>query len=222
MLLRLITKKPETPGITTFVFKPDVPFSWQAGQYLHYILPHPNVDDRGTGRWFTISAPPFIGNPSMTTRHFYEQSSSFKKALFKLEIGDQIEADGPGGDFVIDEKAVQHVFIAGGIGITPFCAMLGQLEHDKKDLNIGLLYLNRDKNVVYKNLLNNLQKSQSNFKVNYYIDRAITMADLAKYPRDETVFYLSGPKQMVEAYQTMLTEMGIEKKKIKLDYFPGY
>src|SRR3990172_4431075 len=127
MRLRFVEKEPEVSGVYSFLFEPDLPvgqagkkISWQPGQYLHYELPHPDADDRGIERWFTISAPPYEGLPTITTRFDHEHSSSFKNALRKLEPGTEIEAGEPRGDFLLDPDASRHVLIAGGIGITPY------------------------------------------------------------------------------------------------------
>src|SRR5437870_6884333 len=47
----------------------DAPLKWQAGQFLHYSLPHPDADDRGITRYFTIASAPFeIGRASCRER----------------------------------------------------------------------------------------------------------------------------------------------------------
>ena len=130
MNLRLIERHSETNGVLTFTFEPEQPMVWQAGQYLHYTLRHDQEDDRGSERWFTIAAPPFERRPRITTR-LAAESSSFKQALGRLPLGGVIEADGPEGDFVVDDPEHDYVFIAGGIGITPFRAILLQLDHDR-------------------------------------------------------------------------------------------
>src|ERR1041384_4268888 len=102
MKLRLAEKKPEISNVTTFIFEAGQALEWQAGQYMHFLLPHPEEDDRGVGRYFTISNPPYEGKPSITTRFDTERSSTFKKALKALEIGQEIESDdGPKGQFTL-------------------------------------------------------------------------------------------------------------------------
>src|SRR5699024_8075868 len=98
MELTLKEKKEEVPGIWTFVFEPEAPLQWKAGQYLHYVLPHDGADDRGNERWFTIAAAPGETNPKITTRHAEGQVSSFKQKLFAMNVGETVEADGPEGE----------------------------------------------------------------------------------------------------------------------------
>ncbi len=76
----------------------------------------------------------------MLTTRFAPKSSSFKKALKNLRRGDAVEAHDLEGDFVMDDSKKTFVFIAGGIGITPFRAILLDLDYNKKPLNVQLLY----------------------------------------------------------------------------------
>src|SRR5690348_2113469 len=98
MNLKLIEKKQETLDVVTFVFEPEAPLVWSAGQYIHYILRHDSADDRGEERWFTVSSAPYTKHPSITTRFAPEHGSSFKAALAKLAVGDSIEMTGVEGD----------------------------------------------------------------------------------------------------------------------------
>jgi ferredoxin-NADP reductase len=79
MKLRLIQKHQELHDVCSFVFEPEEPITWEAGQYMHYNFPHPDTDDRGVERWFTISTAPFEKNIRITTRLALEKGSSFKK-----------------------------------------------------------------------------------------------------------------------------------------------
>src|SRR5438874_67399 len=69
MKLRLIEKRREAADATTsFIFYPDHPLKWQAGQFLHYVLPHDNADDRQDDRYFTIASAPQETNVRLTAR----------------------------------------------------------------------------------------------------------------------------------------------------------
>lgn len=127
MGLTLLEKHPEAGDATSFIFKPETPLVWQAGQFLHYNLLHQNPDERKAERYFTIASAPFEQNIWLTTRHM-EKGSSFKAALFALPIGGNIEANGPEGDFVVNDLAREFIFIAGGIGITPYRSILLDLD----------------------------------------------------------------------------------------------
>lgn len=206
----------------SFIFDPQEAISWQAGQYLHYVLEHNNPDERGVERWFTIAAAPFENHIQITTRFDGEKQSSFKQALLAMEPSAQIEADGPKGSFTLLPGDIKHVFIAGGIGITPYRSMLAQMHHDNNMADIDLLYANRDQNFVFGEELKQIAAAHSSFKVIEFIDKRIQENDLEPYFQDNSaVFYLSGPRPMVESYEAQLKSK-VGEDRVKTDYFPGY
>lgn len=224
--LKLVDKKPLFNDVITFVFEPEQPLAWQPGQYMHYYFEHPDTDERGIERWFTISSPPYEKHITITTRFTPDKGSSFKKALKELPVGSTIKAEGPGGKFVIDDSSGKKpILVAGGIGITPYHSMLMQMDHDGQDINAELLYANRDENFVFGDKFEALQARHPNFKIHKFVgDRHIGEADLKPYADDpNTLIYVSGPEPMVEAFEEMLKEkLNVPEDRIKLDFFPGY
>lgn len=211
----------------SFFFKPKRKFSWRAGQYLFYTIPSDNPDSRGVTRYFTISSAPFEKHIAITTRIF-KNSSTFKKSLMKLKAGDEIEASGPDGDFIVTNLKRNLVFIAGGIGITPFRSILAESAHSGQNLNVQLLYANKNENIVFKDELESLKNKTSNLKINYFISSAhidaqsieklITNNKLTNNP----LFYVSGPSNFVRAIRDILKSQNVSKENIKLDFFSGY
>jgi len=225
MKFKLIEKRNEVPNVTSFIFQPEAPVQWQAGQYIHYMLPHESVDDRGAERWFTVASAPYETTPMITTRHASEHGSSFKEKLFSLEAGDNVEAGMPEGDFVLEATDRAYVFIAGGIGITPFHSILKQADHDGTKLNVTLLYGNRDKQAPYKAELEAFAERNPNLKIQYILSpQVIDEAVVRQYVPDLSapLFYLSGPEPMVKGLAQTLESMGVAPERIKLDDFPGY
>lgn len=223
MKFTLISKKKEISNVKTFVFKPEKPILWKAGQYLIYSLPHENQDLRGKMRFFTISSSPFEKNPSITTRIFGKKGSSFKNTLDSLKIGDEINAKGPDGDFIIKDYKKSYVFIAGGIGITPFHSILKQLDFEKKKIRAILLYTSSNKSFVFEEELNKLAYKNYNLEIIYMaafkkIDKKI----LENFKDSKYVFFVSGPDPMVDVIENILLNLKIPKENIKLDYFSGY
>jgi ferredoxin-NADP reductase len=223
--LKLVEKKALFEDVITFVFEPNEPITWQPGQYMHYYFEHPDTDERGIERWFTISAPPYEKHVTITTRFTEEKGSSFKKSLKNLPVGGTVKAEGPGGKFVLSDDSKKPILIAGGIGVTPYHSMLLQMDHDGQDINAELLYANRDENFVFGDELNALAAKHPNFKIHKFVgDRHIEEADLKPYVDDpNTVIYVSGPEPMVEAFEETLKEkLRTPEDRVKLDFFPGY
>lgn len=225
MKLTLAERKEEAGDIISFFFLPDAPLTWQAGQFLHYVLPHQNPDDRGIERWFTIASSPHEGRVQVTTRFTREKGSSFKRALRELAVGATIEADRPEGDFVITDPNQASVFIAGGVGITPYRAILLDLAHRGLPIHVTLLYGNRSDEFVFSGELDAITRTHQTFKVHYFIGPAkmdkTSIRNLIPN-LEQPIFYTSGPEPMVETVETMLAEMGVPDEHSKRDYFPGY
>lgn len=224
MKLKLISTKPEASDVTSFIFEPSEPLKWKPGQFLHYTFPHQNVDDRGIERWFTIAAAPFENHVMVTTRFADDRSSSFKTALKNMQVGNVIEADGPEGEFVIEDFTQKYVLLAGGIGVTPFRSMLLQYTHDGNQLQADLLYANRNDEFVFEAELNSVLPKQPNFRIQKIVERQISEGDIRGVAPDLSIpyFYISGPKPMAFFYQDMLKGLGVAEEKIKLDKFPNY
>jgi ferredoxin-NADP reductase len=225
MKLKLARRNVESADVESFIFKPAEPLVWKAGQYLHYVLNHGKTDDRGSDRWFTIASAPYERHVMITTRFAAERGSTFKKALKALKPGDSIEVSDLDGDFLLGDLRKEYVFLAGGIGITPFRAMLKQAAHVGKPLRATLIYANRKEVAAYKKELDAMARRNPNLKIHYLVHpQCIDQETIKELVPDlkTPLFYVSGPEPMVENVGKMLEEMGIPKKRIKQDWFPGY
>ena len=211
--------------VQEFVFKAPEGFMWEAGQYMHYILPHDNVDDRGTERWFTNSAAPSEGEVRITTRINHEHSSSFKQALQNLQPGDEIEADGPEGNFTLQDLSRNYIFIVGGIGITPVRSMLIEARARGQQPSATVLYANRTQEITFQEELAALTSHNPNLRVEYIvspnrIDEEVLRSAIQS--TDNPLFYVSGPEPMVKTMIEQLKTLGITEDNIRADDFPGY
>ena len=148
--------------------------------------------------------------------------SKFKQHLNSLKPGDTIETYELGGDFTWeDEPSEPIVMVAAGIGITPFRSILVERDHQDKKLNGTLLYFNRDDNVPFRGLLDDMAKKHPEFKYQVIVGERITgdrILELAPQSKEQVV-YLSGAKPMVLALAEELEKKGV---KTKQDRFPGY
>ncbi len=231
MELTLIEKRRETLDATSFFFQPALPILWTPGQFLIYTLNHENPDLRGKMRFFTVSSAPFENHIAITTKIDDKAPSSFKKTLNQMPIGGKIEGKGPDGDFVVKDPFAEYVFIAGGIGITPFRSILTKMNHDSaishKPLatRVTLLYANKNDDIPFKKELEEITRSNPNIKIHYFVSpMRITKDSIEKIIPDlkKPLYYISGPNAMVEDMQNILKSLGIEDRKIKSDYFDGY
>jgi ferredoxin-NADP reductase/nitrite reductase/ring-hydroxylating ferredoxin subunit len=221
----LAATRPEAPDVMSFLFRSEAPLSWRAGQFLRYRLPHPDPDDRGTARYFTIASAPFEGHVMLTTRFDGERTSSFKRALRELPIGATVEVGRPAGDFTVSDPDRAHVLIAGGIGITPFRAMLLDLDHRTHPVNATLVYAHRTAEVVYRSEIEALRDRHPGLVVRHVVSpEHVTEAMIHSVAPDleAPLFYVSGPEPFVEGVEGMLSGLRVPDTHVKRDYFPGY
>ncbi len=218
-------------NIVSFWFEPEKPIQYEAGQYIEMSLPHEHPDDRGIKRWFTLSSSPSDAPLVSITTKFAEKSSSFKFALHALKVGDSVHLTGPFGDFVLPiDSARPLVFVAGGIGITPFHSIIKFLYDTKQERNITFLYsVNTEHEMVFQDLFEHygmkrvivVSKSEGSWDGQTGQLTGGRILELTR-PADDALIYISGPEPMVEAFDAQLAEIGIDKTRLVGDFFPGY
>ncbi|MEK7498062.1 MAG: FAD-dependent oxidoreductase [Patescibacteria group bacterium] len=237
MKATLIKKVDEARATKSFVFETEKEVSYDPGQYFYFTLPKLDYPDpRGETRHFTISYSPTEGkNLQITTR--IREESGFKKTLDSLPIGTPVEVEGPTGTFILDESEPgPHVFIAGGIGITPFRSFIKYVI-DKQSLagsagkglktQIHLIYSNSDSDFTFKKELEDWDRENENIKVDFIDSSKIGHLDEAMIKRlisDITLptYWVVGPPLMVDAVEKILETMKISGNKIRAEKFTGY
>ncbi len=224
--------KDEAENIRTFYFRPEKPVYFTAGQYAEWTLKHPNPDDRGVKRWFTISSSPTEEFVTITTKYAGDdKSSSFKKALFAMQPDQEILMSDSMGDFVLP-KLIQTplVFVAGGIGITPFHSILEWLAATKEERPIKFLYAVRNEDeIVFQDTFEragvHVTIVVSDPTAAWGGERGRLSAEMIlglEKPTDDTLVYVSGPEPMVEGLEKDLKKAGLAKQQFVGDFFPNY
>jgi ferredoxin-NADP reductase len=123
---------------------------------MEWTLAHPNTDDRGNRRYFTLASSPAERNLRLGVK-FYQKSSTFNKAMLSMDKDTEIVASQVAGDFVLpDDPQQKCVFLAGGIGVTPFRSMIKYLLDSRQRRPITLFYTATTVNdFVYNNTFAN-------------------------------------------------------------------
>jgi ferredoxin-NADP reductase len=207
------------PGVVTYQWTTPKPVSWQAGQYGVFYIQHPNWDSKGPERKFSISSAPH--QPlAFTTR---TSSSSFKQSLERLGIGQSIQLKNIGGQFALNKQEAHQplIFIAGGIGITPFRAMLVDLSENNKDAAIHLVYINSNEDFIFNGELNNLANQLPNLSLDFLIGRrSLSPHNLKQIPTlADAKIFISGPTPFLDHVETQLQQAGIDDDAIEYDDF---
>lgn len=237
LVLTLQEKKQLATEVWEFVFAPSKQLAFFPGQYMEWTLAVPNPDDRGNRRYFTIASSSTEKEIKLGVK-IPAAASTYKQQLLQLNKGDKLFAGQLGGEFILPEIAAEKlVFIAGGIGITPFRSMIQYLLDTNQKRDIVLFYVCSDgSEFAYKHIFAEAQK-----KLGLQVEYVITKADRAPknwsgqvgYITAEMItkvvpeyanrtYFLSGPHGMVTAYEKVLATVGIPTRHIKTDYFPGF
>lgn len=238
LVLQFKQKNKIAPHIYEFIFSKNGEFRFLPGQYLEWTLPERSADGRGNRRYFTIASSPENKDLLLGVKIDENQSSKFKKTLLSMKKGDTIVASQLSGDFVLPEDTAQNlVFIAGGIGITPFRSMIEHVLHAGEKRNITLFYTASTKEeFVYTDLFQQAEK-KGILKIVYIItDKEnvpsywkgekgyLSIKILHKHANigEAYLFYISGPNAMVDSYKKLLLSQNVQRTKIMTDYFPGF
>jgi ferredoxin-NADP reductase len=146
-------------------------FTFLPGQYIRMTLDLPLPDERGNGRFFSITSSPLDSHfLSIATRI---SQSVFKKTLINLSLGTQVKFFGPTGKFILNEEEKRPlIFLAGGIGITPFRSMIIYAAEKNLSLPITLFasFSVVEEMVFYKELTE-ISTDHQNLKVIYTITK---------------------------------------------------
>lgn len=204
---------------------------------MEWTLPHKNPDVRGNRRYFTIASSPTEKDIMLGVR-IIDDGSSFKKTLLNLNTKDKISIGSLAGDFTLAKNPnLKLVFLAGGIGITPFRSMLKYLidKGERRDIVLFHLCSNGD-DFIYDDVFNEaenkiglqmycLLSEKENVPVNFKGEFGHLSKDLLfkKVPDYRSrLFYISGSNAMVDMIKVTLKKAGVKSSKIVTDYFSGY
>ena len=221
-----------------FIFASDRKFTFRPGQYMEWTLAHRHPDSRGNRRYFTIASAPTEEDVRIGVK-FYPEPSSFKNRLASMNPGATIVVSQRAGDFVMPNNNQQKlVFIAGGIGVTPFRSMIQNLLDKNEKRPITLLYSCKTvADIAYKEIFDKAvgelgiktvyviaepdQASNNHLEMRHgLIDKTMIIEEIPDFK--ERMFYISGPHAMVAAFKKTLKGVGIKRSRIKIDFFPGY
>ena len=246
MKFTLIEKRDEAKGTKSFIWEPEKALDYLPGQYFYFTLWELNYPDpRGATRHFTLSSSP-TETPliSLTTR--IREQSGYKKTLDELAIGSVVDGEGPNGTFILDPTpqelrgASENIFVAGGIGITPFRSMIKYAIDKNLDIPIHLIYSNSlPEEITFRAELEEWSKKFPNFK----LDMTVTKPEESKEKWTGTVgridenllkklitndqllianYWLCGPPPMVDGLEQVLGKLGLSVGRVRSEKFTGY
>jgi ferredoxin-NADP reductase len=236
-LIKLLSRHEIAERTTAFRFERPPNWTFKAGQCLDMtLLDPPETDAEGNTRAFSIASGPHEETLLVATRI---RDTAFKRVLNAMPVGSSVKIEGPSGNLTLHNNVARTaVFVAGGIGITPFRSILVRAAKEKLPHRILLLYSNRrPEDAPFLDELQALEKENPNYKL------VACMTGMAKSHRSwqgemgpidkdmllrhvkdaaSPIFYLAGPPEMVKGLHAVINEAGVDDDDIRAEDFFGY
>lgn len=228
--IALVLKKPEG-------------FEFKAGQFTSLQLnktektrTDSNAGDKMDSRYLTIASAPVDKELTFVTRN---TRSDFKKKLFSLKAGDTIYLSIAEGQLLLKpEPKRKHIFIAGGIGVTPFHSLIREIYLNDMSYESLLLVSNRNlESAIFHDEFCDLDAKYSDFRYCPSLTKSIPDDWPKKFEQGRInlemvkrqagilhhcIFYLAGSIGFVEDLHTSLVNEGVTSSRIKKEVFYGY
>ena len=236
-LSKLVSRQEVAERTTAFRFEKPSNWIFKAGQFLDMTLLDPaETDAEGNTRAFSIASAPHEETLLVATRM---RDTAFKRVLNTMPPGSAVKIEGPSGSLTLHNNVKRTaVFLAGGIGITPFRSMVFRAAKEKLPHRIFLFYSNRrPEDAPFLDELQALEKENPNYKL------IASMTEMAKSHRPwrgevglidkemlarylkgavSPIYYVAGPPEMVKGLHTAINEAGVDDDDIRAEEFAGY
>ena len=230
-----IDSKRETPTTASYRFSTrGSGFRYLSNQAIRLILPRVE-DPWGPARTFSLSSSPT--EPDLAQVTVKLTNSPYKTALAALEPGERVIALGPLGDLLYDPSR-ESLFIAGGIGVSPFRGMIRFAADRGSHSKIRLLYSARSPDeLAFKPELDEIAATDPAIAVEYTVTRPEAKAAwLGRTGRiDEPlarsslraldhpkVFVVGTPQMAIETLDLLRTRLGVQEDDLEYEFFRGY
>ena len=220
-----------TDNVCTYVLTPERRCPrYKPGQFLHFAIDNYDPSFQWPeSRVFSIANSPTRKKNIKITIAI---KGEFTKRMYnEIKEGDKVWLKFPYGDFTFNINEKNIVLIAGGTGITPFLSFLEYAIDNNIDSKINLYYGIRSKELLlFEKIISECEKKLINFNKSFYVEEIDNIEDkfikgrldieqiLNKTDKKEnTIFYLSGPVDMVNNFQGFLKNNGINDSQIRID-----
>ena len=203
---------------TVQLFVPPRATRFKAGQFLHLTL---DEFDPSEGYWpesrvFSIASKP---NEEYLEIVFSVKGTYTKRMSEELVVGRQVWIKLPYGDFIVEKHIVsgQHaIFIAGGTGISPFVPYFYQLLASGVANLITIYYgIRNNEHYLYEDLLKSVSAIADVHVTEGLFDIRAICNEISALT--DTVCFISGPPQMIQAFKNELREQGFPSESIIID-----
>jgi len=208
--LTFVEKTLEKGDIYTFTFTSNKPIKHIAGQHGLFTIPK-----LATFRIFSLASSPEEGVVKISTH--VRKESPFKQRLDSLQKGDRIHMLGPVLNFFI-KKEKEVVFLAQGIGITPFRSMILHNVAIADPTTITLIHVDGADHVFRAELEPLANKAVYPTNPDEF---TIAVTETVKSSPDAT-YFISGSPGFNRSAKALLAKSGVKRTQLKTDSFLGY
>jgi ferredoxin-NADP reductase len=224
-------------GTAVYYFDKPTNFEFKAGQFANFTLLDARLTDlKGNTRTLSLANAPHEKNLIVAMRL---RETAFKRALNELPIGTRVLVQGPYGNLILHNNATRPaIFIAGGIGITPFRSMIWEATKARSAHRMFLFYsVRRSEDAAFLEELQAMEELNPQFKCIATVTRPderkngwhgetghITQETLEKWIGDLKfpIYYIAGPPAMVSGLRRTLSSAGVNDDDIRAEEFFGY
>lgn len=211
MKITFTRKVHEYDDVYSFFFD-SVGVAYEAGQYTHLRVGG-RFDFLGSIREMSFASAP--GDPELMFSMHVGSKSKFKQKMIALQPDDKISLFGTGAHVKLPERGTGSlVFIAGGVGMTPFRSMILET-HKTGNRQTALIQVQRG-NFLYREELEPLVSDYNAIRPEAFAD---TVKHVARAHSDDTIFYVCGSRRLIASVSESLAGIGIKKDKIQIESY---
>ncbi len=234
--VRLLKRIIETSTKRTYLFERPDAFNFVPGQFAVVRLLDFEGSTRDSLRQFSISSSPEDEFISISTQ-VIGRNSAYKDKLDSLRPGDPVYLTGPNGSFTPGSKDGDMMFIAGGVGITPFRSMIRHFYFTGFKGRIYLVHSSRSHDdILFFQEMEELRKKVSWLYIHRFLTRdsrkfagiintRIDAEGLKRIVNGNIpeLFMISGPPQFVDDVgKALIDTLEISESIVKKEKFLGY
>lgn len=243
--LKVVAKIVESSLITSFHLQAedgtDLP-AFRPGQFLVFKIPSSDAKGHVLRSYSLSAAPDERGHYRISVKREPSAGPGLPVGLSSnylhdsIGVGDVLQADGPRGEFTLDEASNRPVvLLSGGVGLTPMVAMLNALA-ERSDRRVLFLHACENGEVhALRGEIEDLVGKRAGLSAHYcyrtpspedraanrfhsegFVTREVMQSLLCL---DDYEVYLCGPPPFMQAMYQTLRSVGVAKDRIAYEFF---